>query len=192
MFVGVSWHKDQRKWRAIIKHGEKQHRLGCFDDDEREAARAFDLAARQLQADAAHSEKVGTKRLRLNFPTEEEVKRAKEKGMLQTDEDRAAAAAASERQWPSSFVGVSWDKCSRKWTANIRHNNRKRKHISLFDDPQEAANAVDTAAQQLRGEDAHGGRSWTDNLHRLNFPSEQEAARAKALGVPTLRYSTLV
>lgn len=80
MFVGVSWHKDQRKWRAIIKHGEKQHRLGCFDDDEREAARAFDLAARQLQADAAHSEKVGTKRLRLNFPTEEEVKRTEEKG----------------------------------------------------------------------------------------------------------------
>jgi hypothetical protein len=92
---GRNW-SAQLSWH-IIKHGEKQHRLGCFDD-EREAARAFDMAARQLQGDAAHSEKVGTKRLRLNFPTEEEVKRAKEKGMLQTDEDRAAARRGRTRR----------------------------------------------------------------------------------------------
>ena len=59
---------------------------------------------------------------RLNFLTEGEVQRAKDKGMLPTEEGRAVAvrrkkvaAAVSERQGPSEFVGVSWEKKRRKW-----------------------------------------------------------------------------
>jgi hypothetical protein len=35
---------------------------------------------------------------------------AKTRGALLTAEDKAAAALASERQGPSEFVGVSWNK----------------------------------------------------------------------------------
>jgi hypothetical protein len=55
--------------------------------------------------------------------------------------------------------------------ARIYHGG-KRQHLGYFDDEHEAARAVDTAARQLRGEDAHGGRSGSHWL-RLNFPSKR-------------------
>ena len=88
---------------------------------------------------------------------------------------------------PSEFVGVSWDKKGRKWTAKIMHG-KKRQHLGCFDDEQEAARAVDTAARRLRGEHAHGGRAGSKSKWlRLNFPTKREAGRAKALGMPAVR-----
>ena len=87
--------------------------------------------------------------------------------------DKAAAAAVSERQGPSKFVGVSWNKRDRKWGAYINHEGN-REHLGSFDDEHEAARAVDTAARRLRGEDAHGGR---EGRHWLNFPTEAEVKR---------------
>jgi hypothetical protein len=46
--VGVSWYKKDRKWKAQIRHDGKMHNLGSFDD-EHEAARAVDTAARRLR-----------------------------------------------------------------------------------------------------------------------------------------------
>ena len=43
-FKGVYWHKASKKWSARIKHQAKQHSLGYFDD-ERDAARAYNVAA---------------------------------------------------------------------------------------------------------------------------------------------------
>ena len=180
-FVGVHWHKQRRKWKAAIKHNKKKKHLGSFDDDH-EAARAVDTAARRLRGEDAHGGRAGKTWNRQNFPTEEEVKRAKERGALLTEEDKRVAAAASEQQGPSAFVGVSWNKTSRKWVARIRHGG-KNQHLGYFDDEREAARAVDTAARRLRGEEAHGGRTRA-NWHRLNFPSEREAERANALGMP--------
>jgi hypothetical protein len=102
------------------------------------------------------------------------------------EEGKTAAAAASGLQRPSNFVGVSWDKKERKWRANIRDGGKK-KHLGRFGDEHEAARAVDTAARRLRGEDAHGGRSAGVKWLRLNFPSDREAARAQALGMPAAR-----
>ena len=56
------------------------------------------------------------------------------------------------------FVGVSWKKQRRKWRARI-HRYGKKQHLGYFNDEQEAARVVDTAARRLRGEDAHGGRA---------------------------------
>eukprot|EP01046_Picozoa_sp_COSAG06_P060180 COSAG06_NODE_12713_length_1339_cov_6.925806_1_plen_403_part_00 len=180
-FVGVGWDKSNRKWKAQIRHDGKNHNLGSFDD-EHEAARAVDTAARRLRGEDAHGGRAaGVKCRRLNFPTEGEVKRAHERGALLTAEDRAAAAAASERQGPSKFVGVSWDKKNRKWKAQITHDG-KTQFLGHFDDEREAALAVDTAARRLRGEDAHGGRSGGQNWWRLNFPTEAEVKRAKDRG----------
>ena len=78
------------------------------------------------------------------------MKRAQERGALLTEEDKTIAAAVSEQQLPSAFVGVSWDRRGHKWRANLTHDGNKQ-HLGLFDDEREAARAVDTAARQLRG-----------------------------------------
>jgi hypothetical protein len=126
-----------------------QPRLGYFDD-EQEAARAFDTAARRLRGDEAHGGRAGGKNwYRLNFPTEREVKRADARGLL-TEEDKAAAAAATSAwQGPSAFVGVSWKKDRRKWRAQIKHEGAVQ-YLGSFNDEREAALAVDTAARRLR------------------------------------------
>ena len=182
-FVGVSWNKRDRKWGAYINHeGNRQH-LGSFDD-EHEAARAVDTAARRLWCGDAHGRRAGngTNWHRLNFPTAGEVKRAHKRGALLTQEDKAAAAAASERQGPSKFVGVSWVKEDRKWRAQIRHDGGIRA-LGRFGDEREAAQVFDTAARRLRGEDAHGGRAaGGGNWWRLNFPTDSEMKWAKARG----------
>jgi hypothetical protein len=85
--VGVSWKKHGRKWTAAIKHNRKRHHLGSFDD-EREAARAVDTAARRLRGEDAHGGRSlrvlrgsGDTWLRLNFPSKREAERAEALGM---------------------------------------------------------------------------------------------------------------
>ena len=48
IFIGVSWAKQKQRWIAQIMHEGKQNQLGRFED-EREAAQAFDTAARQVR-----------------------------------------------------------------------------------------------------------------------------------------------
>jgi hypothetical protein len=57
-YRGVCWKKGDKKWLAQIRYDGKQHRLGTFEDEE-EAARAYESAAR------AHK----GKKAQLNFST---------------------------------------------------------------------------------------------------------------------------
>jgi hypothetical protein len=60
-YRGVCWYKRNSHWEANIQHDGKQHSLGRFEDEE-EAARAYDRAARAHKGEKA----------RLNFPAEGE------------------------------------------------------------------------------------------------------------------------
>lgn len=52
-FLGVTWHKNLGKWQASLKTENKSHYLGVFEDEE-DAARAYDEAARKFFGDFAH------------------------------------------------------------------------------------------------------------------------------------------
>ena len=56
-FKGVTWHSAANKWHAQIRLNKQNHRLGYFED-ERKAAEAYDMAAREKFGGFA----------RLNFP----------------------------------------------------------------------------------------------------------------------------
>ena len=187
-YVGVSWDKDRSKWDARLFHERKTVHLGRFADP-KEAALAVDKASRELRGNQAHGGRQSPNAVpwRLNFPTDEEVQRAKESGALLTEEEKAAAVAEANRHAPSKFTGVYWNKKNRKWVAAV---SRKRMglqdlHVGYFHDEVEAAKAVDAAARRVRGEYAHGGpeRGHGRRRYRLNFPTQEEVARAEALGI---------
>ena len=48
-FRGVSWHKKDKKWRALINDRGRFYFLGNYDDEET-AARVWDVAARAVFA----------------------------------------------------------------------------------------------------------------------------------------------
>lgn len=51
-FKGVVWHKQDRRWWAVIKANGKQHSLGTHATEE-DAARAYNAAARRMFGDFA-------------------------------------------------------------------------------------------------------------------------------------------
>ncbi|KKN71395.1 hypothetical protein LCGC14_0421170 [marine sediment metagenome] len=56
-YKGVCWAKREKKWEACIKHNNKKIFIGQYDD-EKEAARAYDIKAKELFGKFVH----------LNFP----------------------------------------------------------------------------------------------------------------------------
>ena len=77
----MSWDKESKRWRVSIRHNGKNNNRGRFDD-EHEAAKAFDAAARRLRPNGeAHGGRSGNTWLWLNFPTVEEETYAVQQGM---------------------------------------------------------------------------------------------------------------
>jgi hypothetical protein len=54
----------------------------------------------------------------------------------------------------SGYKGVHWDKCNKKWVAQIRVN-RKATHLGYFTNIEDAAATYQAAARQYFGEFAH-------------------------------------
>jgi hypothetical protein len=51
-YKGVTWHKLNKRWMAHIRADKRDYHLG-YHDSEREAAEAYDIAARQLHGEFA-------------------------------------------------------------------------------------------------------------------------------------------
>ena len=124
-----TWFKSRQKWRANIKHNSKLQFLGAFTT-EKDAALAYDAAARRLRGAAAT----------LNFPGRGEAKAEKQR---QLSKIRTKARR-------SKYTGVSWARVSQKWTAYIKHNS-KQQFLGAFTTEKDAALAYDAAARRLRG-----------------------------------------
>ena len=129
----------------VISTDGKHHSLGRFDD-EQEAARTYDTAARRLRPAAGRRGacgKSGTHWVRLNIPTAEEEAYAAQQGMPagsvstgkiyqqvksnDPDDDVESGPGANgggsgpAAGFKSDYLGLSWDKkstCS-QWNATI-------------------------------------------------------------------------
>ena len=137
-YHGVS--KFQDRWKAQIAFKGEDIYLGLFDS-ESEAAEAFDLAALKYYRNNAY----------LNFTD-------------QIDEyiNKLAAGVnpkkAITKDPTSKFDGVSWNKSSKSWMANITFQ-KQRTYLGIFPTEEEAAKARDLGAIKLIGRHA-----------TLNFP----------------------
>ena len=83
------------------------------------------------------------------------------------------------------FQGVRWNKSARKWEVALYHDGQ-RHYLGRFaeDKEEDAARAYDTAARNLRGTNAHGGRDKGGGLRWwLNYPTPAEVASATCLRV---------
>ena len=91
-YVGVTWHKQEKKWQVRIKIDGKQKSLGLYHD-EKEAARIYDEQAALLGKP-------------VNFPLHEGMEQA-----VKPNKDRSKVPNVNR---PSKYVGVSWDKRDKK------------------------------------------------------------------------------
>ena len=169
--------------------------LGTFDNEE-DAARAFDAAARRLRGGKAHGGRVRGKGLRLNFPTEKEKAAASAaedstEEMAQASEELVAKRRAAGE--PSSrFPGVHWAKQRRRWAAraNVGGDQRILGHFVKEEEAGEAAKAAGAVerktSSRYRGVSWYNHRrKWVAQIH-INgnkkslglFKKEEEAARA--------------
>jgi hypothetical protein len=187
LFKGVSWHKENSKWRAQIDIDGKRTRLGYFDDEEA-AARAYDKAAAPLGHGGgaslfkgvswskgrskwmAHITIDGKLTYFGSFDDEDAAARAYDEAAVRVGRpvnfpvgNSEASAVKGGRGGSSHFKGVCWNKSLIKWVATIMIDG-KPTHLGCFDDEEAAARAYDEAAARL-------GRP-------LNFPAVNGGASA--------------
>ena len=122
----MSWSKSHKKWEAEIMIDGKSKFLGLYHD-EKEAARIYDEQAALLGKP-------------VNFPLHE--------GMEQAVKDRKDRSKVPNVNRPSKYVGVYWNKQSKKWQAQIMIDG-KIKSLGLYHDEKEAARMYDEQAALL-------------------------------------------
>lgn len=121
-FKGVSFHRAGARWQATIGIDSKLIHLGLFDA-ERDAAIAYDYAARRLHGEFAC----------LNFP------------------DQEHPYPREHRRGRDGYRGVTYCRHLSKWAAVVCIGGGKQRHLGVFATADEAARAYDNVALQVRG-----------------------------------------
>ena len=117
-YRGVRWRKDNGKWEARITIDGKQKHLGLYEKED-DAARAYDARAREEWGSSALC----------NFF---------ENG------DRNEGVGTQT----SGYKGVVWHTRDRKWQAQIKPPNGKRRHhLGYFDNEEAAARKFDDISE---------------------------------------------
>ena len=127
-YQGVSFHKTTNKWHAMIGISGKQYSIGYYEYEEEAAvdyARAFWKYRGEIPK---HKKKIDL----TDVPTQQPILKSNSKGES------------------SKYKGVSWNKGSNKWTAQITMNG-KLHCIGLYDNEEEAAVEYARAFWKYRG-----------------------------------------
>lgn len=129
-FLGVSYDKNSKKWHVRIGVYGKRYHLGLFNN-EKEAGNIYKIAFNKLKNG--------------NFKV---ISNQKQDIIVYF---RCMGIKVSNSS--SKYIGVSWDKNSKKWHARIRVDNKKYS-LGLFDSEKEAAIKYNTSAKIFRGDTA--------------------------------------
>lgn len=132
-FKGVSWSTNCKRWTAYICANGRHRRLGSYDV-ERDAALAYDQAARVLHGEFAV----------LNFPNVSDYS-----SVLKRTHGLSGRRTHKRAGATSRFKGVS--RAGSRWTACIGLH-RRAIHLGTFDREEDAARAYDAKARELHGE----------------------------------------
>ncbi|KAK3287254.1 hypothetical protein CYMTET_5231 [Cymbomonas tetramitiformis] len=144
----VTFQKRESRWVARIGFGGRDKHLGSFDVAER-AAEAYGRSSRELH---------GADTTKVNFPLPGQQARGAQL-VVRSTAHSAQVDHARTMARTSSYLGVSWNKQSRKWNPKIRINGTQ-KHLGYFDEEETAAEAYDRASRKLHGTDTT----------KVNFP----------------------
>eukprot|EP01044_Picomonas_judraskeda_P012210 COSAG03_NODE_1731_length_3593_cov_87.784488_7_plen_172_part_00 len=87
-------------------------------------------------------------------------------------------------KYTSQYVGVSWKEREWKWEVSLLDRETRKVFGGTYNDERAAAQAFDTKARELLGEDASGGyenkATAKGVIRRLNFPTTPERERYDA------------
>ena len=188
-FIGVSWATRERQWVVQVHHGGRKHYVGLFDD-EREAARAFDGAARRLRPRGlAHGGRAGYQWKRVNFPTAAEQAFAEGEGMPDKKcKAQAALTLACATAGPVAGSPAAADSAAAAGSVTAANLERAAGGTSKSDrrgsqpvaPQQQCVTSAFVGVSWHKQEDRwvaqvnHGGRKHYVGL----FADEEEAARA--------------
>lgn len=129
-YKGVSWKKQENRWRSTIFYNGKQINIDQFICEE-QAARAHDKKALELYGEYAC----------INFPREDYL----------LDDGSYERYVKKEQPTTSQYRGVSQYKQGEKWAVSMSHNG-KTAYIGIFTCEEQAARAYDRKALELHGE----------------------------------------
>jgi hypothetical protein len=174
-FVGVSYLKRDKKWRARIRINDKQIFLGSFKS-EKEASKYYKNALTCVEENRIDEIKIKepnfsskfkgvslhklTKKwmsfIRINgkdkylglFNSEEEAAKYYQDALTCIEESRIDEIKVKKYKLSSNYKGVHWYKPSKKWRSQITIN-KKKKHIGFFLCEEEAAKAYQDELNKL-------------------------------------------
>ena len=174
-FWGVSWDCEAGKWLArYTDANSKMRTIGRYASED-EAARAVNAAIRRAGLE-------GKRNINAVDATGALVPRERTR---RRGGDRAAVVAPDPASDPSAttskFWGVTWHKGQRRWAAQYKDANGKKRPIGYFDTQEAAARAYNAAIRRAGLEDRRKTNPVVDGqlvppARKRKYRSEEPAA----------------